>query len=335
MVKILGMDFDPTPGFNLVAPSRWGKNGAGPLETTTQHRNHNSELAVTRNTGTYVINGVIYDSAGRPVGTVPTPGPEDLSPAPVPLDVATARATAQEAARMNKVRGLRDEILGKRGNVMSAYDALFGDLDNLVRSKAGDIEKATGENIGKLTEQYTASIPKIRGSYDALGAGDSTDTRDANIGAKKGYDDSVAEVGKQKQSDLAKVGQYEAETKAGWNADKDSIMRLLNRVNETEDEGDLREARNQIEDKVGEAGASRAKLSTDEGARGRLSAITADAGRFDAIKSSLDNIVNSNLGGDVKSGAVQAVLNSADVSDEDKEKVKLQYGNVYGEQQAL
>lgn len=334
MANILGWDFDPTPGFNITAPSRWGQAGAGPIESTTAHRAYNQELAVRANKDTYTIGGKIYDSTGKQVGTVEGTGPEDLS-APPTVPQGLSYEAAQEAARMNKVNALRDEILGKRGSVINAYEALFGDLGKLVKTRAGQIEKTAGENTGKLTEQYTASIPKIRGSYDALGAGDSTDTRDANIGAKKGYEESVAEVGKQKESDLSKVGQYEQETRAGWNADKSSIMRLLDRVNDTEDEGDLREARNQVEDKLGEANVSRAKLSTDEGARGRLSAITKDAGRFDSIKSSLDNIVNSQLGGDVKSGAVQAVLNSADVSDEDKEKVKLQYGNVYGEQQAL
>lgn len=45
MANILGIEFDPTPGFNLVAPSRWGSNQGIPfVESTAAHREYNQNL---------------------------------------------------------------------------------------------------------------------------------------------------------------------------------------------------------------------------------------------------------------------------------------------------
>lgn len=237
-----------------------------------------------------------------------------------------AAAAAANAAR---IAGLRGDITGKRDAIMAAYNALFGDVKNLAKSQSADVERKAGENINDLTQSYTSSIPQIESSYAAVGAGDSTDTRDAKIGAKSGFDKSVKEVGENKADDLAKIGQYVDENTANWMADRDSIMRLIDRVGDTEDVGDLNEARNTVENKLGTLGATRATLDTEKGARGKLSDITADNGRFAAIKDSLDKIVNSSLSGGVKAAAVQAVSDSADLTEADKQKVKQMYGDVY------
>lgn len=235
-------------------------------------------------------------------------------------------ATAAAMARVNKLRG---DIKGRAPELEAAFNALFGDMDNLARDKSAEIERKAGENINELTEQYTASIPGIESSYAALGAGDSTDTRDAKIGAKTGFEKSVKQVGEAKDADLTKVGQYANESKAKWNADKDSMLRLISRVDETENEGDLNTARNEVENKLGTLNADRATLTTDAGARGKLSEITKDSSRYDSAKAALDNVLKSSLSGGVKQAAVEAISNSADLDEEDKQRIKLEYGNVY------
>lgn len=244
-------------------------------------------------------------------------------------DPVAAKQRADEAARVARVRDLRSGVLSKHQAALDAYNALFGDIDNLARERSGEIERKAGDDINELTSQYTGSIPGIENSYAAVGAANSTDTSDAKDKAKAGFDKSVKTVGENKQADLAKVGSYVSEQKAKWNADRDSINRLMGRVNETEDEGDLRNSRNEVEDKIGSLGAERATLNTDSGARGQLSQITGDNGRFEAIKGSLDSIMQSSMAGGVKQAAVQAVMDSSDLNDEEKNKVKQMYGNVY------
>jgi hypothetical protein len=237
-----------------------------------------------------------------------------------------ALAKAQAAAKVAQLRG---DIKGKRQAIQDAYNALFGDIDTLARDRSAEVEKKAGKNIEDLTDQYTQALPGIDNSFAALGAGDSTDTRDAKIKAKSGFDKSVEEVGETKKQDLSKIGTYVNENKGKWNAERDSVLRLIDRVDDTEDVGDLNEARNTVENKTGELGSTRATLMTDDGARGKLSEITQDGGRYEAIKGSLDNIIKSSMSGGVKAAAVQAIADSSDLSDEEKEKVKVEYGNVY------
>lgn len=323
MANILGFEFDPTPNFNLT-----GRIGSGIpfVESEAAHREYDIDQAVKKNPKTYTINGVTYNAAGDVVSRAPVA-------AAAPQATASAASyvdpmVAQQAARIAQLRG---DIQGKRGAIENAYRLLFGDLNNLAKSRASEVEKNAGENINKLTSQYTESIPGIESSYASLGSGDSTDTRDAKIKAKTGFDESVAEVGKNKKADLAAIGNYVNENTAKFNADKNSIMRLIDRVNQTENEGDLNEARNNVENKLDTLAAERGTLGTDEGARGTLSKITSDNGRFASIQNSLDSIINSSLSGGVKQAAVQAVADSADLTPDEKAKIKLQYGNVYNE----
>lgn len=226
-------------------------------------------------------------------------------------------------------RALKDEIKGKRSAIDEAYNALFGDLDSLSRNRVAEIDKKQGENTSNLTTQYTESLPVLDQSYSAVGAYDSTNRGDARDKAKSGYEKSVKEVGDAANEERTKVGQYVSENKAKFGADRDSVMRLIDRVDQTNDAGDLRQARNDVENKQGELGVQRASLVSDAGAKGELAKIGAGNDRFEAIKSSLDQIVNSSMAGGVKAAAVQAVANSADLTDEEKNKIKLQYGNVY------
>lgn len=266
--------------------------------------------------------------AGTPPPAPAAPTSTYRAAAPA-YDPVAAQQRAAENARLQRVGALRSEITSRNQAIMDAYNALFGDMDNVVRERSSEVERKAGRDIEELTSQYTGSIPGLVSSYAAVGAADSTDTADAKDKAKAGFDKSVETVGENKKADLAKIGSYANEQKAKWNADRDSISRLMGRVGETEDEGDLRSSRNQVEDKIGALGAERASLTTDQGARGKLSEITADAGRFDAVKSALDNVINSSLAGGVKAAAVQAVMDSSDLSEEDKNKVKTMYGNVY------
>lgn len=232
-------------------------------------------------------------------------------------------------------RQLRGEITGKSDDINNIYDALFGDLDRLIRARDAELEEQYGGQLKKATEQYTTAIPKIETSYAAIGSGDSTDQSDAKTGAKKGFDETTTTIGKNKETDKAKLGQYRGEERAKFAADRDSARRNIGRADETEDVGALRQLRNDIETNIDTAKVTRATLGTDEGARGRISELTADKGRYEAAVNALDSIIKSSMSGAVKEAAVKAVTDSAGLSEEEKKKVQETYGNVYAEQAAL
>ena len=238
----------------------------------------------------------------------------------------------KDAAIRNQLIG---EILGRGGDIDAVYNALFGDLDALLRSRDAELEAEYGNQFKKASDQYAEAIPEIETSYAAIGAESSTDQADAKTDAKKGFDETTATIGKNKETDKAKLGQYGTEQRAKFDADKNSAKRNVARASETEDVGALRSMRNDLEGNIDAAGVTRATLGTDAGARGEISRLTSDNGRFEAAINALDSIIKSSMSGSVKEAAVQAVTDSAGLSDEEKKKVQETYGNVYAEQAAL
>lgn len=230
---------------------------------------------------------------------------------------------------------LRGELKGKGAEIENIYNSLFGDLDNLVRTRDAELETEYGGQFKKAADTYAAAIPQIETSYAAIGSADSTDNADAKTGAKKGFDETNATIGKNKASDKAKLGQYSTEQRAKFTADRDSAKRNVERADATDDAGALRQMRNDVETNIGAANVTRATLGTDAGARGEVSRLTSDSGRFQEAMNALDSIVKSSMSGAVKEAAVKAVTDSAGLSDEEKKKVQETYGNVYAEQAAL
>lgn len=262
------------------------------------------------------------DDPNAPTSSLSSGGGGAAAAAPVDPDIAVRNQ-------------LRSEIGAKGGEIEAVYNALFGDLDNLIRSRDTELETEYGGQVKKAAEQYTTAIPKIESSYAAIGADSSTDQSDAKTGAKKGHDETQATIGKNKQTDKAKLGQYSNEQRAKFTADKTSAVREVGRAGETEDVGALRAMRNDIENNISTAGVTRATLGTDAGARGEVSRLTADAGRFEAATNALDSIIKSSMSGAVKEAAIKAVVDSTGLSEEEKKKVQQTYGNVYAEQAAL
>lgn len=243
-------------------------------------------------------------------------------------------ADAAAAQRRAEAGRIRNDIRGRGGELNAIYDQLFGDLDTLLRTRSSDVERDYGDQLSKATEQYSSALPTIQNSYAAIGAADSTDTADAKDAAKKGFDDTTTTIGKNKQKDLAAIGQYGNEQRAKIQSDRDSLNRELGRLDETDDVDALRATRSNVETNLGAAGVTKQTLGTEGKAAKDLSALTQDAGRFEAASNALDNILKSSMSGAVKEAAVKAIVDNAGLSDDEKEKVQLQYGNVYQEQNA-
>lgn len=237
-----------------------------------------------------------------------------------------------DAAMRNMLKG---KISGRGGEIEAIYQALFGDLEGLVRARDAELESEYGGQFKKASDTYTEAIPQIDASYAALGAYDSTNRGDARTKADKGFKDTTETIGKNKKTDKAKLGQYKTEQSAKFSADKDSALRAINSANETTDVGALRGLDNDLAGNISQAGVTRATLGSDAGARGEISRLTGDNGRFEAAVNALDGIIKSSMSGAVKEAAVKAVTDAGGLSDDEKKKVQETYGNVYAEQQAL
>jgi hypothetical protein len=241
---------------------------------------------------------------------------------------------AQENAERGKLRG---DIHARVNDLNALYNQLFGNLDNVAAERARELEDNYGEQLGKAAQKYADGIATIDNSYAALGSGDSTDRTYAKNSAKSGFEETNKQIKKNKEEDLAKLGNYVEGTKAKWRADHESANRLNGRADEVKDLTELRGGRNSIEDKIGNVKADIGNMNTESGARGKLSELTGDGGRADSLSSALDSILKSSIGGGMKEAAVDTIGNAAGANkgqiDEIKKKNAAQFGDAYTAQQ--
>lgn len=243
-----------------------------------------------------------------------------------------AAKKAEEDAQRNALRG---EISGKAGTIEQIYGQLFGDLNNLVISRDKELESQYGDQLGQASKQYADALPEIDQSYAAIGSYDSTQRNDSRGKAKDGFEDTTKTIKKNKETDKAKLGQYKKENETKFTTDRDRARTEINRAGSTNELDALRGLRTNLEDNISSATNTRATLGTDGAAREAVTNLTKDGGRYEAAVNALDGIIKSSMGSDLKAAAVQAITDSAGLSDEEKEKVNQQYGNAYAEQQAL
>lgn len=230
---------------------------------------------------------------------------------------------------------LKTSLASKRGAIEEAYNALFADLDTLLKARAGELDTQYGGQLKKASENFADVLPTIDASFAALGSYDSTQRGDNRAKAEKGYTDTVETIGANKTKDQAALGQYGNESRAKFKADKDSALRYIDSSADTTDVDALQAANNNLDTNISQTGVTRATLGTDASAAQQIKGLTSDNGRFQAAIDSLDAIIKSSMPNDVKQAAVEAVTTAGGLSPEEKKKVQEQYGNVYAEQAAL
>lgn len=243
---------------------------------------------------------------------------------------------SQAAVDPNAARraSLKEGIKGKRALIEAAYNDLFANLDNLLRAKSADLDTQYAGQIDTAGKNLADALPTIDSSYASLGSYDSTQRGDARGKAKDSYNDTVKTIGNNKAKDVAALGQYGNESKARFQADKDSANRYIDSADTTTDVDSLQTASNSIDSNLSQTGVTKATLGTDASVSRDIKNLTADGGRFQAAIDSLKSVLDSSLPGAVKQAAVTAVTNNSGLTEDEKKKVQAQYGNVYAEQNA-
>lgn len=230
---------------------------------------------------------------------------------------------------------LRARIAASGQGIDAAYQDLFGQLENLIKSRDAQLEEQYGKQFKTASDTYAASIPDIENSYAAIGASDSTDQADAKTKADKGFQDTTATIGENKAKDKAALGQYDLEQKAKIGADKAAAQQAVSSAGDTTDVSSLLSLANGLDTNLSNTGVTKATLAPDASAQQDITSLTADNGRYQSAIDALDSVIKSSMSGATKAAAVKAITDSSGLSEAEKKKVNDLYGNVYSEQAAL
>lgn len=215
------------------------------------------------------------------------------------------------AAQQAKLADARNAVSNLVGSITGVYDALYGDIGNVAREKTAQLESTYGRQIDNLTGEYNDMFPTIGKGYSARGAYDSSYRQDAEATANRGFQRSLGDVNANKQQDLAKVGQYIAQTQADINAQKGGVTSILDQIGGIEDENTLTNLRNELDTKLRTLQASRAGNQSQAQYLSTLNQTVPGASRAGEIRTNLQNVLTSAVPTALKRSVATQLVNGA------------------------
>lgn len=225
-------------------------------------------------------------------------------------DPAAAKAAADEAARVAKVKGAKTAITGLVGSLQGVYDALYGDVSNAATEKTRLLDQKYGTDVNSLTDSFNAQFPQIGNAYGARGTYDSSYRIDAEEGAKKGFNNSIEQLGQGRRQDLAGVGQYISQQNADIGAQKGGLDAVLSHIGESDNADELIGLRNTLDEKLRTLQASRAGL---QGQNTYLNTLNSTVGgdRISSLQTGLTNVINAQIPLPLKQAIGSQIINQS------------------------
>lgn len=280
-----------------------------------------------------------YDSTGRKIQTnTPKPNP---NPNPQPQiqtgggygggDGGYAAAAAAQAARDAAERNsLLDEIRGMSPRAQALFADIFNRIKGVATDRRNKIDKKYNEQDASYVDTYQKAVPQIDNAFAALGIGNSTYAGDRIDEAKGALDTSLKKSGEDRRADLADIGNWEASQRGAFQADQNNINDAIGRSEGVQDVSTLRDARNNLTTTVNNIGGKRQALNDDGAAIANLNSVAGRSANFDSAMKSLDGVMASSMDVGTKNAAKQALLDNANLTDDEKKKLsEVQANNPY------
>lgn len=202
------------------------------------------------------------------------------------------------AQNAQQVASLRNEIIARRDRANSIFDALTGAVSALAAEKRGQLESQFEQESGQAASNYGETSGQISRAYRGRGLGDSSYRINALDKASQDYQRTVQDLTAQRGSGLAKVGAEATGVLARAQADRESLggIRLDEvgrRDDGTYDVNKLVELRNDLDNRIREASVQQTELGTEAGFRGKLDQIAPYGGTTNALKASLNSLLQA------------------------------------------
>lgn len=259
-----------------------GQYGAAPMGTSSPIATYNPQQAGLNAAGGTTSGGGSYGGGGGGTG-----GGGGY------YDAVAAAAAAEAAAKAGRLQAGRDAVSGLVNSIRGVYDALYGDVGTVATEKTKQLETKYGNEIGSTTDEFNGRFPAIGRAYSGRGAYDSSYRIDSEGVAKTGFSNALKDINYNKGQDLAKVGQYVAQTRADLGAQKGGVEAILGQIGAIDDENALTNLRNELDTKLRTLQASRAGNKSQASYLATLNSTVPGAERAGEIRANLISVVNS------------------------------------------
>lgn len=245
-------------------------------------------------------------------------------------DPAAAARAAQEARDNAERNNLRGEIDGYGGRSDRLFDDIFRLIKEAAKSRRSKVDKTYNDQDAQYVAQYGEAVPQIDNSFAALGIGNSTYAGDRIDDAKDAMDSALEKSADNRKSDLAEVGNWQDTQLGAFKSDKKNIQAAIGRSKDVEDLGELREARNNVDTTLNNIGGKKSAFQSDGSAIKSLQSKTGRSANFDSAMESLKGVLASSMDTGTKQAAKDALVENANLTDDEKKKLsEVQVNNPY------
>lgn len=212
------------------------------------------------------------------------------------------------AAKLGQNRSIIQDRIKAANQV---FQALFGDIDAVIRDRTDQTIQQFGREEQGITSQFNQDLPNLGKAFSARGLGSSDYRTDAEGRATSQFEDQLATIGDEKRQALAGIGSFGAQSKADLTADQGSLGALGSRAGEIDDVNQLLQIRDTVEAKIRDLEAKRSGLRTQGEFINGLNSVAPLQDRVASLKASITSLVNGNAPRPLKDSVANALIGNS------------------------
>ena len=197
-----------------------------------------------------------------------------------PVDPAAALRAQKQAQDTAEAQGIRDSILGRRGEVESILNAILGNIDTELGEAKGRRTGQFDRDVDSLVGALDTAIPDIQNAFAAMGLSNSTYKGDRVQDTRDSYGKSYEDTNRQLNEDLTGFQRNAAGKKAEANTNANKMFGALDEVKgmkaNADNLGRLKEFNSQSRNALTDFSGEKSKFMPGGNALRAISALDSD-----------------------------------------------------------
>lgn len=161
-----------------------------------------------------------------------------------------AAEQARQAQRANEAQGIKDRMMGRRGEFENILNEILGNIDKTYKEESGRRKETYDADSAELMNTLEQALPEIAASFAAIGGYDSSLRGYREMDAEKEHQNSQNELKREYESELgnlgAKANQARTEARTAYNNFMTDFDTLANTTANSDNLENIRKSENSL-----------------------------------------------------------------------------------------
>lgn len=161
-----------------------------------------------------------------------------------------AAEQARQAQRANEAQGIKDRMMGRRGEFESILNEILGNIDKTYKEESGRRKETYDADSAELMNTLEQALPEIAASFAAIGGYDSSLRGYREMDAEKEHQNSQNELKREYESELgnlgAKANQARTDARTAYNNFMTDFDTLANTTANSDNLENIRKSENSL-----------------------------------------------------------------------------------------